>query len=123
MKSKRQFSIRMAVFILIMLSVNPCVSANQNEQNSNGMPQLVKHGKVTQLYVDEKPFLIIGGELNNSTSSSLENMKPIWQLVTDLNFNTVITPLSWELIEPRKRSDHCIEIQICNKLPDWFHIQ
>jgi hypothetical protein len=102
MKSIRHFSITIAVFIFVLLSVNPYISANQKEQNSDGIPQLVKQGKVTQLYVDGKPFLIIGGELNNSTSSSLENMKPIWQHVTDLNFNTVITPLSWELIEPKE---------------------
>ncbi len=73
---------------------------NQQGQSPEGVPHLVKHGNVTQLYVDGKPFLVIGGELNNSTSSNLESMKPIWQLVTDLNFNTVITPLSWELVEP-----------------------
>ena len=30
-----------------------------------------------QLIVDGKPFLILGGELHNSSSSSLEYMKPI----------------------------------------------
>ncbi len=41
-----------------------------------GIPQLVKNGKATQLVVDGKPFLIIGGELNNSTSSSVAYMRP-----------------------------------------------
>ena len=69
---------------------------------SGGIPQLVKHGHVTQLYVDQKPFLILGGELNNSSSSSITYMQPIWQQVKALNFNTVVTPLSWELIEPKE---------------------
>jgi beta-galactosidase GanA len=75
---------------------------NQQGKSAKGIPQLVKHGNVVQLYVDGKPFLIIGGELRNSTSSSLKSMKPIWQLVTDLNFNTLLTPLSWDLIEPEE---------------------
>ena len=29
-------------------------------------------------------------------------MQPIWQHITDLNFNTMLTPLSWDLIEPEE---------------------
>ena len=47
-----------------------------------------------------KPFLILGGELRNSSSSSLEYMKPIWPKLAAMDLNTVVTPLSWELIEP-----------------------
>ena len=101
MKSNKQIWI-IVVILVILLSTGSNINAIQLGQNSEGIPQLVKHGNVTQLYVDGKPFLIVGGELHNSTSSSLENMKPIWKQVTDLNFNTVITPLSWELIEPKE---------------------
>lgn len=101
MKSNKHKWIIIAIFG-ILLSINPKIHAFEHEQNTGGIPQLVKNGNVTQLYVDGKPFLIVGGELNNSTSSSLEYMKPIWKQVTDLNFNTVITPLSWELIEPKE---------------------
>jgi len=100
MKLQKHISLGIAVLIFIMFFFNSQISANQQGQNAEGIPQLVKHGKVTQLYVDGKPFLIVGGELNNSTSSNLEYMKPLWQHVNDLNFNTVVTPLSWELIEP-----------------------
>ncbi len=34
------------------------------------MPRLVKNGNYTQLIVDNKPFLILGGELGNSSASS-----------------------------------------------------
>ena len=54
----------------------------------------------TQLIVDGKPFLILGGELHNSSSSSLDYMKPIWPNLAAMGLNTVVTPLSWELIEP-----------------------
>jgi len=71
-------------------------------QSDPGMPKLVKQDGVTQLYVDQKPFLMLSGELNNSSSSSMEYMKPIWKQVTALNFNTLVTPLSWELVEPKE---------------------
>ena len=37
----------------------------------SGIPHLEKKGTATQLIVDGKPFLILGGELYNSSSSSL----------------------------------------------------
>jgi len=63
-------------------------------------PHIEKRGGTEQLIVDGKPFLILGGELHNSSSSSLEYMKPLWPKLAGMGLNTVITPLSWELIEP-----------------------
>ena len=70
----------------------------------NGTPRLEKRGAATQLIVDGKPFLMLSGELHNSSSSSLEYMKPIWPKLAALGLNTVVTPLSWELIEPKEGS-------------------
>ena len=66
----------------------------------NGAPRLEKRGAATQLIVDGKPFLMLSGELHNSSSSNLEYMKPIWPKLAALGLNSVVTPLSWELIEP-----------------------
>jgi hypothetical protein len=48
------------------------------------VPHLRKQGSATQLVVDGKPFLVLGGELHNSGASSLEYMKPIWKKLKDL---------------------------------------
>jgi beta-galactosidase GanA len=50
--------------------------------------------------VDGKPFLVLGGELGNSSSSSFEYMRPVWPKLVALNLNTVLVPVYWELIEP-----------------------
>src|SRR5208283_2581566 len=68
-------------------------------QDAN-LPHLEKRGAATQLIVDGKPFLMLSGELYNSSSSSLEYMKPLWPRLAAIPLNTVVTPLSWELIEP-----------------------
>lgn len=65
-------------------------------------PHLRKQGTATQLVVNEEPFLILGGELRNSSSSSLAYMEPIWQRMLDLNVNTVLTPVSWMQFEPEE---------------------
>ncbi|MGQ7944199.1 GH35 family beta-galactosidase [Flavobacterium sp. WC2509] len=65
----------------------------------NTMPSLQKKGNKTQLIVNGKPFIIRGGELGNSSATSMESMEPIWSKLTDMNLNTVLTPIYWELIE------------------------
>ena len=66
------------------------------------IPHLRKQQTATQLVVGGNPFLILGGELGNSSSSSLEYMRPIWSKLVSLNLNTVLVPVSWELIEPEE---------------------
>ena len=75
-----------------------CLRANA--QVPSTMPRLVKHGNYVQLLVNNKPFLILGGELGNSSASSNAYMKPIWPKLKQMNLNTVIAPVYWELIEP-----------------------
>jgi hypothetical protein len=71
------------------------------------VPHLEMRGNVTQLVVDGKPFLVLGGELCNSSSSSFSYMQPIWPKLTALYLNTVLTPVSWELIEPHEGKFDC----------------
>ncbi|OXB10250.1 mannonate dehydratase [Flavobacterium plurextorum] len=66
------------------------------------IPSLQKKGNKTQLIVNQKPFLIRGGELGNSSATSMESMETIWPKLVDMNLNTVLTPVYWELIEPEE---------------------
>jgi len=52
--------------------------------------------------VDGKPFIMLSGELHNSSASSSEYMKPIWKKLAAMNLNTVIGTVSWELLEPQE---------------------
>jgi len=71
-------------------------------RDSGSIPHLEKRGKVTQLIVDGKPFLMLAGELHNSSSSNLEYMKPIWPKLALMNLNTVLAVVSWDLTEPEE---------------------
>src|SRR5258708_15077996 len=65
-------------------------------------PYLRQQGTATQLVVDDKPFLVLAGELGNSTSSSLEYMRPVWPRLAALNLNTVLMPVYWDRTVRRK---------------------
>ena len=66
------------------------------------VPHLRRQGTATQLVVDGKPFLIRGGELGNSAASNPAYLKPFWPRFTELNMNTVLAPVYWDLIEPEE---------------------
>lgn len=53
-----------------------------------------------QLIVNGKPFLILGGELQNSSLTSADYMATVWQKMRDTNYNTLLGCVTWELIEP-----------------------
>jgi beta-galactosidase GanA len=85
-------------FLIVLI----CAPALLAQVPGSGIPHLEKHGSATQLVVDGKPFLMLAGELLNSSSSSLDYMRPVWPRLAAIPLNTVVTPLSWELIEPRE---------------------
>lgn len=87
-----------ASFTLTAYMAAQATSAKQS--TDSGIPHLEKRGHATQLIVDDKPFLVLGGEVLNSSSSSVEYMKPIWPRLASMHLNTVLAPVAWETIEP-----------------------
>ena len=83
---------------LISIFVFGPIAAGQQDL----MPHLQKQGDATQLVVDDKPFLMLAGELGNSAASSVENMRPVWPRLAECNLNTVLMPVYWDLISRRK---------------------
>lgn len=65
-------------------------------------PHLRQQGTTQQLIVDGKPFLMLGGELGNSSASSLRYMDAIRPTLSQMHLNTVLAPVYWDLIEPQE---------------------
>ena len=68
-------------------------TALQGSARQTGAPRLI---------VDGWPFLMLAGEVHNSSSSSLAYMEPIWDRLKEMHLNTAIAPLYWELVEPKE---------------------
>lgn len=61
---------------------------------------LQKQGTATQLVVHGMPFLILGGELGNSSAACPQDIERIFQKLKKMGLNTVLVPVYWDLTEP-----------------------
>jgi hypothetical protein len=89
------------VVTTILISLSSTAAFPQAKPSAN-IPHLEKQGTATQLIVDGKPYLVLGAELNNSSASSMEYMRPLWPKIAAANLNTVLATVSWELMEPEE---------------------
>lgn len=63
-------------------------------------PVLVRNGAgAVQLHVSGKPFLMVGGELHNSSSSGVEYFAQTLDDAASTGVNTVLAPVSWQQFE------------------------
>lgn len=79
------------LFIIHFFTVEPAVAQKSFLQSQ---------GTATQLIVDGKPFLILGGELGNSSASSVQDIERIFPKLQRMGLNTVLVPAYWDLTEP-----------------------
>lgn len=81
-----------AALSLLILCASLCVFA----QNSS----LRSHGDAVQLMVDGKPFLVLGGELGNSSAACPQDIEANFAKLRRMGLNTVLVPAYWDLTEP-----------------------
>ena len=66
-------------------------------------PHIMHKAKSTACIVaNDKPMLMIGGELGNSSASTSDDVKRTFAHLRQLGLNTVLAPVTWELIEPQE---------------------
>ena len=66
---------------------------------ADDMPHLEKKDGRFALMVEGKPFLMLGAQINNSSSWPSE-MPKVWPALEDMHVNTVEAPVYWETMEP-----------------------
>ncbi len=69
-------------------------------------PCIVEKGNQKVLLVDGKPFIMLAGEIHNSDSSSPAYMEQIWKIADDLGMNSLLLPVTWEMVEPVEGEFH-----------------
>jgi Domain of unknown function (DUF5597)/Glycosyl hydrolases family 35 len=88
---------------IVGISTSSVFGQVSSAKNKNApTPYLTTLTNHTQLIVDGKPFLMVAGELHNSTSSAPEYFSEAMQNAKDMNVNTVIASVAWEQFEPQE---------------------
>ena len=95
-----RYVISFAMALVMMCGLSGCQSSTDIEVPEGQAPHLEKRGGVTQLIVQGKPWLVLGCELGNSTSSSRDYMQNVWPKLKESGVNTVLAVVSWEQTEP-----------------------
>lgn len=92
------------IFLIFVFSVllSGCGQKNATEYDAANRPHLEKRGQVTQLIVNSKPWLVLGCELGNSSSSNRKYMQQHWDSLAASGVNTVLAVVSWEQTEPEE---------------------
>jgi hypothetical protein len=58
-------------------------------------PSLLGNGSAKQLIVDGQPFIMLAGELHNSSASGPVYMETVWERLAGMNLNTVLASLTF----------------------------
>ena len=82
------------------LAASPVDSAPADSGADATMPRLVERDGRYALMVDGAPFLMLGAQVNNSSSWPAE-MPKVWPTMEFLHVNTVEAPVYWEMLEPK----------------------
>lgn len=93
---------RLAFYVcLIFIALAGALLSNQTLAAKDVvLPYVDKQSK--QLFVDNQPYLMLGGELANSSAASANYLNKIWPKLSAMSLNTVLVPVYWELMEPQE---------------------
>jgi hypothetical protein len=84
--------------------------------HASSLPSISQSDRGAQLIVDGKPFLILGGELGNSSAGTAAQADTVLPRLAKLHVNTVLMPVAWEQMEPAEGAydfsilDHWVEV-------------
>jgi hypothetical protein len=95
-----QLTLAFTLLMTLLLAGNHANNSSKSADLTTHSSIIKETNGVKQLYVNSEPFLIIGGELLNSSASSIEFMKDRWAPIRALKVNTVFLPVNWQQFEP-----------------------
>jgi len=91
-----KITLRAVLAIVVWLCI--CVQAIQAAE----VPRVRMENGTGQLIVNGQPFLILGGELGNSSAATAAEADQIVPRLAAMHMNTILMPVAWEQIEPKE---------------------
>ena len=73
--------------LIACLCLSVACAGERTRQTASEAPHLRVQGEASQFIVDGRPFLMLAGELGNSTASDLEYLREYWPRLQALLLN------------------------------------
>jgi hypothetical protein len=86
--------------LLLLLLIPTASFAQSGAASTDASPHLAHTDGRFVMMVDSKPFLMLGSQINNS-SSWATSLPHVWPALEDMHVNTVEAPVYWEQMEPQ----------------------
>lgn len=88
-----------ALFALVIAALLSAVTSAR--ASAAEAPRLVQKDGHYALLVDGRPYIILGGQIHNSSAWPSE-LPEVWDSLAALHANTIEAPVYWEVLEPRE---------------------
>ncbi len=87
------------------------------------LPTLTSHEHGFTFHVDGRPTILLGGQVHNSTTSSVASIAESFAKVRELNYNFVIGSLNWNQFEPAEGTFDTTLLQAQIKHAELNHLK
>src|SRR5277367_6675721 len=96
MKASLSKIARLACSLLLALPVSGIA-----QSASQPIPSIEKSGGTFRLMVDGAPYLMLSGQVHNSTTSNVDDLNKALDVLASWHANTAEVPIYWDAIEPQ----------------------
>ncbi len=102
MATLTRFKVFRGAGLFVPLTLIAGFSINPSQGGTSDLPHLEARDGMTKLIVDGRPYIAVAGEVRNTSSSDVETMKQTILRLAQCHLNTILTVVSWDLIEPEE---------------------
>lgn len=108
---------RRAIVCLFLCAYVSCVL----EAQTTVLPELQIKDGISHFLLQGKPYLILGGEIGNSSAGTAAQADVVLPRLRAMHMNTALVPVAWEQIEPQEGTydftilDHWIDVARANR--------
>lgn len=94
-----QFSALQRLTLRFVVAAVCCVVSSAGHAQTSQAPHMVERDGHHALFVDGAPYLVLGAQINNS-STWASTLPKVWPALQRMHANTIEAPIYWEQLEP-----------------------
>lgn len=94
-----QFSAVQRLTLRFIIAATCCTISSAGHAQTSQSPHMVERNGHHALFVDGAPYLVLGAQINNSSTWN-STLPKVWPALQRMHANTIEAPIYWEQLEP-----------------------